>query len=129
MRYLIVLSLCLFILTGCKKEISSSSSNANNTDATSTSYLVYAPNPDEVIMELELINSEQSDGQWKSEAKVVRQHKSGHGFKDKLAPGSTIILLSKEQITRQKFYCSAEYQLTENNQNPKTFVLREYLKQ
>ncbi len=127
MRHLFVFSLCLLLITGCKKEISTSNTDSNS--VTQTSYLEYTPNPDEVIMEVELVNSELSDDQWKSEARVIRQHKSGHGFKDKLAPGSIVILLSREKISLQKFYCSAEYQLSENNQNPKTFVLREYLTQ
>ncbi len=126
MQNLIVFLFFLLLLTGCKKEIATSGSSER---VTQVSYQEYSPNPDEVIFELESVNSSFSNDSWRNEVRVIRQLKAGFGFKDRIRTGSTIILITKEKLTRDRFYCSAEYQLSENNQGTKTFVLRQYLTQ
>ena len=125
MKYLIGFSLCVLMAAGCKKQISPTSSK--QTDPIQISYRDYAPNPDEVVMEVEFIKGKPGDKLWENEVKVVRQLKSGFGYKDRLSPGTKIILLSRDEIVLDKFYCSADYQLSINDQNTKTFVLNKYL--
>ncbi|MEO9868934.1 hypothetical protein [Ekhidna sp.] len=92
------------------------------------SYDTYIPNPDEVVLQLRFVEAEFSGKTWKNNVKVIRQLKAGFGFKDRLRSESEIVLLSEEKITLDEFYCSAQYQLSENLNEPKTFVLMKILK-
>ena len=125
MRFLITIIVGLTICAGCNRQITPA--NTNNIENNLVSYRDYSPNPDEVVLEVKFISGELQDKLWRNEMTVIRQIKSGFGYKDRIRPGSSIILLSREKLSQEQFFCSAEHQLSVNNQSPKTFVLRQYL--
>ncbi|MEQ6167584.1 hypothetical protein AAOE16_10340 [Ekhidna sp. MALMAid0563] len=127
MRFLITIIVGLTICTGCKRQ--TTPAKTNNIEGVRVSYHDYTPNPDEVVLEVKFISGEFDEKLWRNEMTVIRQIKSGFGYKDRIRPGTSIILLSREKLSQEQFFCSAEYQLSVNNQSHQTFVLRQYLTQ
>lgn len=74
----------------------------------------YKPNPDDVVLYLTLLESNQSDNGWDSKVEVKRQMRAGFGYKNRLSPGEVITLSSKEKLPDGDFYCAVEYSETPN---------------
>ena len=117
------LLLLFAILVSCKSQETSDSKNPDM-----PSIKTYTPNPDEVIFHFKLIESDQTEKGWNNTVEVIRQFKSGFGYKDRLRPGEQVTLHSKEQITAEEFYCAAAYKLAIGNK-PTSFVLTSFLKE
>ena len=108
-----LIPLLLILSISCKSERSTPVESKNN--ATEISDLVsveeYKPNPDEVVLSVNLISKSTSRDGWIAEVEVKRQIKSGFSYKNRLRPGSTIKLSSSTDLPDGEFYCSADYEV------------------
>lgn len=104
MKISLLLMVCIAI--ACKPQ--------QNTSSDTTLELVdeYQPNPDEVILQLKFTESNSTEQGWINKVEVVRQLKAGFGYKNRLQPGESISLSSKEEIPKGEFFCAAEYQIS-----------------
>jgi len=71
----------------------------------------YAPNPDEVVLFLTLLESKKSETGWLGTAEVKKKVRSGFGFNESLPPGKEITVQSKDEIPAGDFYCAADYRM------------------
>ena len=106
MRFTLLLFICTVI--GCKAQ----------EKGVQTSEFVavvdYIPSPNEVVLNLQFVDSKKSGDYWDNNVKILRQLKSGFGHKNRLKPGRIISLNSKEEIPRGDFFCVAKYQIDPN---------------
>ncbi len=115
-----VLIACMII--ACKPQEKSQQTDVSRQLQTITEY---KPNPDDVVLFLTMIESEQSASVWNSKVEVKRQMRAGFSYKNRLSPGEVISLTSKEKLPSGDFYCAAEYQMEPNGG---TYVFKTLLK-